>query len=80
MHRPTLAELAFYQIRDEAAAWCVSEEGRSAFARREPLTDAAEIGRLKSYGKAWTDILHGADTAPLPPWQPVGAALSFAQA
>lgn len=80
MHRPTLAELAFYQIRDEAAAWCVSEEGRSAFARREPLTDAAEIGQLKSYGKAWTDILHGADTAPLPPWQPVSAALSFAQA
>ena len=79
MHRQTLAELAFYQIRDEAAAFCASEEGRAAFAEREPLTDDEEIERLKSCAAAWTHILHTAKTTLLPPWQPIHAFLPLAQ-
>ena len=80
MHRKTLEELAFYQIRDEAAAFCVSEEGLYAFHHREPLTNTEEIEKLKDYSREWTTILHGVRAAPLPGWQPIHSFLRLAQA
>ena len=80
MHKKTLSELAFYQIRDEAAAFCVSEEGRFSFSRREPLTNIEEIETLKAYSREWTTILHGVRATPLLSWQPIFSFLRFAQA
>ena len=80
MHRKTLEELAFYQIRDEAAAFCVSEEGLFAFQHREPSVNPEEIERLKSYSREWTAILHGTKSNPLSSWQPIYSFLKLAQA
>ncbi|MBQ7159838.1 MAG: Smr/MutS family protein [Treponema sp.] len=80
MHKKTLEELAFYQIRDEAAAFCVSEEGQFSFHHREPLTDSAEIETLKAYSREWTTILHGTKSAPLSSWNPIFSFLKLAQA
>ena len=80
MHKKTLDELAFFQIRDEAAAFCVSEEGKFAFSRREPLTDADEIERLKGYSREWATMLHGVKANPLSGWEPIFSFLRLAQA
>ncbi len=80
MHKKTLEELAFYQIRDEAASFCVSEEGLFSFHHREPLTNAEEIERLKSYSREWTAILQGSKSSPLSAWQPIHSFLKLAQA
>lgn len=80
MHKKTLEELAFYQIRDEAAGFCVSEESRFSFQHREPLTDAEEIETLKNYSREWLSILHGTRGNPLGAWEPIHSFLKLAQA
>jgi DNA mismatch repair protein MutS2 len=53
MDSKTLSEIDFYRIRDEVAAFCMSEEGKDDFLQRQPLTKYAEIEQLKNTSREW---------------------------
>ena len=57
MNLKTLTEIDYFRIRDEAASFCVSEEGKEAFLKREPFTKIPEIEKLKNLSREWTTFL-----------------------
>lgn len=65
--------LDFYRLREEIAAFCVSEEGRDAFLRVLPSSDAAEIEMLKRLAGEWSAACVSERPPDFRTWRPVGA-------
>ena len=71
MNVKTLTEIDYFRIRDEAAGFCVSEEGRLSFVHREPFKDSKQIDFYKNAGREWTDYLSSTNKTPVLFWEPV---------
>ena len=67
----TLLQLDFFRIRAAIAGCCCSLEGQQLVESRLPLTNPAEITRLKEEASQWVTYLNSARTLPLVGWEPV---------
>lgn len=67
----TLLQLDFFRIRAAIAGCCCSLEGQQLVESRLPLTNPAEITRLKEEASQWVTYLNSARTLPLAGWEPV---------
>ena len=76
MDASALSELDYFRIRDEAAAYCVSEEGKKSFCERLPLTDEAEIEALKNISRDWSAYNSSSFGIALFSWPPVAPLFS----
>ena len=76
MDASALSELDYFRIRDEAAACCVSEEGKKSFCQRLPLTDEAEIEALKNISRDWSAYNSSSFGIALFSWPPVAPLFS----
>ena len=90
MNSKILEQLDYYRVREMVSSYCVSDEGRTALLKREPITDEAEGESLRALGRQWNVLLHCLHPHSLHDWGEVapllslikveGAALSTAQA
>ena len=71
MNVKTLSEIDFFRIRDEAAGYCVTEEGRLSFVHREPFKDSKQIDFYKNAGREWTDYISCTNKSPVLSWEPI---------
>ena len=71
MIQRTLEVLEYNRIREEMAGYCMSEEGKSVFLERLPLTDTEELGALKTLGSEWMRSLNAESPPQLHSWPPV---------
>ncbi len=71
MEKKTLFDLDFYKIRDEISGFCISEEGKFAFSKIEPLTDLEKIENTKNLSREWIKLLSANLSNPLSFWPPV---------
>ena len=71
MNKQALQEIDFYRLRDQVAAYCVTQEGKDSFLQRQPLTDSKEIEKLKSLSREWAKYLSASRKNPLLFWEPV---------
>ncbi|MBR2463406.1 MAG: Smr/MutS family protein [Spirochaetaceae bacterium] len=71
MDEKTLLQLDFFRIRAAIAGCCCSLEGQQLVESRLPLTNPAEITRLKEESSQWVTYLNSARTLPLAGWEPV---------
>jgi DNA mismatch repair protein MutS2 len=76
MNQRTLDILDYPRIREELAGYCMSEEGKAFALTMEPLSDAAEIRRLKALSSAWTQSLRSETPPPFRAWPPIAPSLS----
>lgn len=67
----TLLQLDFFRIRAAIAGCCCSLEGQQLVESRLPLTNPAEITRLKEEASQWVTYLNSARPLPLAGWDPV---------
>ncbi len=67
----TLLQLDFFRIRAAIAGCCCSLEGQQLVESRLPLTNPAEITRLKEEASQWVTYLNSARPLPLSGWEPV---------
>lgn len=67
----TLLQLDFFRIRAAIAGCCCSLEGQQLVDSRLPLTNPAEITRLKEEASQWVTYLNSARPLPLSGWEPV---------
>ena len=74
MDTKTLHTLDYEKILEEAASFCVSEEGRASLLGAQPLTDEKRIAYLKGLGEEWTRCLNAMSAAKLYSWAPVQGA------
>ena len=82
MHRKTLEQLDYYRIRENIAGYCVSEEGKSAILRREPLTQEKfnEISSLKTLSSQWQKALLSKNPIRLHSWGQIDLFIKLLQA
>lgn len=73
MNKQALQEIDFYRLRDQVAAYCVTQEGKESFLQRQPLTDSKEIEKLKSLSREWSKYLSASRKNPLLFWEPVAS-------
>lgn len=66
-----LQQLDYLRLRTSIAGCCLSQEGRELVDSRLPLTDPAEITRLKEEASQWVTYLNSARPLPLAGWEPV---------
>lgn len=66
-----LQQLDYLRLRASIAGCCLSQEGRELVDSRLPLTDPAEITRLKEEASQWVTYLNAARPLPLSGWEPV---------
>ena len=66
-----LQQLDYLRLRASIAGCCLSQEGRELVDSRLPLTDPAEITRLKEEASQWVTYLNSARPLPLSGWEPV---------
>ena len=66
-----LQQLDYLRLRASIAGCCLSQEGRELVDSRLPLTDPAEITRLKEEASQWVTYLNSARPLPLAGWEPV---------
>ena len=71
MNRQALQEIDFYRLRDEVAAYCITEEGKQSFLQREPLTDSKKLEHLKNLSREWNVFLSASCKNPVSFWEPV---------
>ena len=71
MDQKNLQQLDYLRLRASIAGCCLSQEGRELVDSRLPLTDPAEITRLKEEASQWVTYLNSARTLPLAGWEPV---------
>ncbi len=71
MNKQALQEIDFFRLRDQVAAYCVTQEGKDSFLQRQPLTDSKEIEKLKSLSREWSKYLSASRKNPLLFWEPV---------
>ena len=77
MNEKTLEEIDYFRIRDEVAAFCVSEEGRYELLHREPFTDIKKIDFYKNCSREWKDYLSAIKGNPLSAWESVHQLLTI---
>ena len=66
-----LQQLDYLRLRASIAGCCLSQEGRELVDSRLPLTNPAEIPRLKEEASQWVTYLNSARPLPLAGWEPV---------
>lgn len=66
-----LQQLDYLRLRASIAGCCLSQEGRELVDSRLPLTNPAEITRLKEEASQWVTYLNSARPLPLAGWEPV---------
>lgn len=71
MNSKVLEEIDFFKIRDEVAAFCVSEEGKNEFLQREPFTEYHHIEFLKKLSREWQTYLTTTHSSAVSGWEPV---------
>ncbi len=71
MNEKTLEEIDYYRIRNQAADYCLSEESRDEFLKRNPFTDKKQIEKYKNLSREWAAYTATANSSPLSSWQPV---------
>ena len=65
MNKQALQEIDFYRLRDQVAAYCVSQEGKDSFLQRQPFADSKQIEKLKSLSREWAKYLSASRKNPL---------------
>ena len=82
MHRKTLEQLDYYRIREEISGFAVSEEGKAAILKREPLTQEKneEINSLKRLSSQWQKAIQSKNPLKLQSWGPVAPFIKLLQA
>lgn len=71
MNTSALTEIDFYRIRDLVADYCVTQEGKESFIKRQPLTDSRQIENLKNLSREWSKYFSASHKNPLLFWEPV---------
>jgi DNA mismatch repair protein MutS2 len=71
MNSKALQEIDFYRVRDEVAAYCITQEAKDAFLQREPFTDSKQIELLKNLSREWSKYLEASHKNPILFWEPV---------
>ena len=71
MNSNALQEVDFYRLRDQVAAFCITQEGKETFLQREPLTDSKQIENLKDLSREWVKYLSSSHKNPVLFWEPV---------
>ncbi len=82
MHRKTLEQLDYYRIRENIAGYCVSEEGKAAILKREPLTQEKldEISFLKTLSSQWQKAIVSKTPVRLHSWVAIAPFIKLLQA
>lgn len=71
MNSNALQEIDFYRVRDEVAAYCITQEAKDVFLQREPFTDSKQIELLKNLSREWSKYLGASHKNPVLFWEPV---------
>ncbi len=71
MNSKALQEIDFYRLRDEVAGFCITQEGKDSFLKREPLTRLEDYEKLKNISREWTSYMSACSKNPLLCWEPV---------
>ncbi|MCQ2583359.1 MAG: Smr/MutS family protein [Treponema sp.] len=77
MNQKTLTEIDYFRIREQVAAFCVSEEGKVELLNREPLSDSKKIEFLKSCSREWLKYVSTCKNNPVSGWPTIGALFSI---
>ena len=80
MNSNALHEVDFYRLRDQVAAFCITQEGKESFLKREPLTDSKQIENLKNMSREWTKYLSASHKNPVLFWESVGPLVDVVRA
>lgn len=72
-----LTQLDYYRIRGDIAGCCKSADGKALVEAREPLTDEAEINRLKAEAAQWEQYINRVGEVPLTAWEPLEGIFSL---
>ncbi len=80
MNEKTLSILGFNKLKEEIAAFCVSEEGCAEFLCRLPSANTEEVQRLKRLGIDWSREAASENPPPLSSWQPVASLFPLIEA
>lgn len=71
MNEKTLEEIDYFRIRDEIAAFCLSEEGKYDLLTRLPFTDYKKIDFYKNCSREWTVYLSTCKNLPFSAWESI---------
>ena len=71
MNSNALQEIDFYRVRDEVAAYCITQEAKDVFLQREPFADSKQIELLKNLSREWSKYLGASHKNPVLFWEPV---------
>ena len=80
MNKQALQEIDFYRVRDEVAAYCITQEAKDSFLQREPFTDAKQIELLKNLSREWSKYLGASHKNPVLFWEPVAPLIDVIKA
>ena len=80
MNSNALHEIDFYRLRDQVAAYCITQEGKESFLQREPLTDSKQIENLKNLSREWSKYLSSSHKNPVLYWEPVAPLVDVVRA
>ncbi len=80
MNSNALYEVDFYRLRDQVAAYCITQEGKESFLQRQPLTDSRQIENLKDISREWTKYISASHKNPLLYWDPIASLIDIIKA
>ena len=80
MNSNALQEVDFYRLRDQVAAFCITQEGKESFLQREPLTDSKQIENLKNLSREWAKYFSASHKNPVLYWEPVAPLVDIIKA
>ena len=80
MNSNALHEVDFYRLRDQVAAFCITQEGKDSFLQREPLTDNKQIEGLKDLSREWTKYISSSHKNPVLYWEPISSLIDIIKA
>lgn len=80
MNSNALQEIDYYRLRDQVAAFCITQEGKESFLQRQPLTDSKQIEGLKNLSREWSKYFSACHKNPLLYWEPVAPLIDVIKA
>ena len=80
MNQNALQEIDFYRLRDQVAAFCITQEGKESFLQRQPLTDSKKIEQLKNLSREWTKYLSASHKNPVLYWESIAPLIDVVRA
>ena len=80
MNTNALQEIDYYRLRDQVAAFCITQEGKESFLQRQPLTDSKQIEGLKNLSREWSKYFSACHKNPLLYWEPVAPLIDVIKA